>query len=419
MKKKQLPCGLHKFSFFLFLFSFFFSLGFGQNISESAGTYSGLFLRFPVSAKASSLAESYTALGADINALYYNPAALPRLSDANITLNHSEWFEDIRFDNIAFGYKPTPELGIGLGVSYLWMPEIVGRDADGNETGNITVSTSIVNFGAGYKIHPAFYLGLGMKYFNDKLAGYSASGVAFDMGLFMYTMVQGLTIGFSAQNLGGEIQYDVEKEQIPHLFRVGAAYKLPGEDIRFALDMTKSAEEEVAMNLGVQYVFQDQFALRIGNRFQDGKLLTPTFGVGFTLQKRYSIDYGFNYFEDLGGIHQAGLAFLLDIPPVSKGREVVSLDQKLALLVPPSKVMYEIAGERLILSWTEVYGAQYNVYARTTPTGDWVRLNKEPLEKTNMELKAGTSQKTYFFTVTAIKDGKESRYAKEVQIDAN
>jgi len=378
-----------------------------------------MFLRFPVSAKASALSESYTALGSDVNALYYNPAALTRLPNANIVLNHSEWFEDIRFDNIAFGYKPTSKIGIGLGFSYLWMPDIQGRDLNGNETENLTVSTSIFNLGAGYKIHPDFYLGVGMKYFNDRLAEYNASGVAFDLGLFMYTMVQGLTLGFSTQNLGGEIQYDLEKEQIPHLFRFGAAYKMQDQDLRFALDMTKSAEEEVAMNLGAQYIFQKQFALRIGNRFQDGKLLAPTFGVGFTLQNRYSVDYSFNFFENLGGIHQVGLAFLLDIPSIGTGGEVVSLDQKLALLVPPSKVMYKISGEKLIISWTEVFGASYNVYARTSVTGDWIKLNKSPLDEARMELKAGTSKKNYYITITSVKDGKESRYAKEVKVDAN
>jgi hypothetical protein len=243
--------------------------------------------------------------------------------------------------------------------------------------------------------------------------------MAFDLGILMFTNISGLTFGFAVQNLGGKIMYDVEKEKIPHIFRFGGTYKFPNQNLELAGDITKSAEEEFVLNLGGQYAFQNQFFLRLGNRFQDGKLLTPSFGLGFLLQNKYSLDYGFNYFEELGAVHQLAFSFKLYIPYIKTRKSPTNLDQKLALLVPPSKVMYEISDNRLVISWTEVFNAQYNVYGRADHSKKWIKLNKHLLNKTSMELKFGNSGKSLYVTVTAVKKGNESRYAREVRVNEN
>ena len=148
----------------------------GQNSTMSAGSASNLLLRFPASASVSGISEAYTGLANDENTILYNPAGLPNLNNTVISLNHAEWLEDIRIDNIIYGQKLTYNTSIGVSVTHMWMPAIQGKDQYGQATENFNVSSSIIQFGLGYKIHRAFYLGLTAKYFQDKLANYTATG---------------------------------------------------------------------------------------------------------------------------------------------------------------------------------------------------------------------------------------------------
>ena len=108
---------------------------------------------------------------------------------------------------------------------------IGGRDENGQPTGSINVSSSIISTGVSYKFHPIFRVGLGIKYFLDKLADVSVSGVGFDLGLFFKPAVSGFTAGLSVQNLGGKVEYEVEKQEIPLVFRGGIAYSFYFPDI--------------------------------------------------------------------------------------------------------------------------------------------------------------------------------------------
>ena len=193
---------VQKISISLFLVSLFICPGFGQESGPDAGTASVLLLRFGPNPRVAGLSEAFTGIADDENALYYNIAGLSTLNTGVISLNHTEWFEDIRMDNITFGHFISKKIGIAAGLIHMWMPGIEGRDNQGQPIGSINVTSSVVNFGFAYKIVPAFSLGLGMKYFQDKLANFTTSGFGFDIGLILDTFVRGLTAGIAIQNFG-------------------------------------------------------------------------------------------------------------------------------------------------------------------------------------------------------------------------
>ena len=106
--------------FLLYILTIFFSLHniiWSQSISKNAGTASMLFLRSNYSAKISALGNSYTGLAEDNNALFYNPAGLASVASDNFSLNHTEWFEQINFDNIYIKYKINEKFVIGSFIS--------------------------------------------------------------------------------------------------------------------------------------------------------------------------------------------------------------------------------------------------------------------------------------------------------------
>ena len=388
---------------------------FSQESSSNAGTASILLLRIGPNPRISSMSEAFSGLANDENALYYNPAGLSTIASAGISLNHTEWFEDIRIENLTFAYPISKKMGIGLGLTHLWMPSIESFDYLGQSLGSIDVSSSIVDFGFSYKIQSAFSVGIGVKYFQEKLATYSAAGFGFDLGLLLKTMISGLSVGIAAQNYGGNIKYDQQNQKIPLTFRGGLSYQLARTSLLFSLDVIKSSDSDIRIYLGSEYTFNNQLSLRIGNKFSEAEIFTPSFGAGFHLQGRYNFYYTYGMYSDLGGIHQLGFTFNFGNPSKYKSKPLYYPSQPLKL-VPPENVKVDIIENELRISWDRVSGVQYNVYAKHSTQEKWVKLNKSLLYNNSIKFKKPKSRGIYYFRVSSQYNGKESSFSKEASI---
>lgn len=391
--------------------------GLTQSPYRSAGSASNLFLRSGLSTRAAALSGAFTAFSNDENALFYNPAGLVNVRMGAVALNHTEWFEDIRMDNILFGYNFDRRLGVALSVAHLWMEPIQGKDDFGQPTEDINVSSSVLNLGFGYKVHPSFYTGVSIKYFRDDLGGYEADGIAVDLGFYMYTLIRGLTIGAAVQNFGGGIQYDIREEKIPLNYRAGLAYKPFGLPVHFAFDAVKSVDTDFRFALGLEYTYAEMFTLRAGNRFQSEEMLEPSFGAGLKLQRQYLFDYTFYQHSNLGATHRIGFTFRFNIPATRLVKKYAALAKKPARLVPPGYLTYESREGKIILKWPKVYGARYYVYARINKQESWKKLNKIPLYSNQLKFNKPRHKGSYFIVVSSVIDGVESDYSDEVEID--
>jgi hypothetical protein len=389
----------------------------GQGSSPDAGTVSVLLLRFGPNPRVAGLSEAFTGLADDENALYYNIAGLPYLKSGVVGLNHTEWFEDIRMENITLGHYLSRQFGVAAGFTHMWMPGIEGRDNQNQPIGSIDVTSSVFNLGFAYKIFPAFSLGLGMKYFQDKLASYTTSGFGFDAGLMVKTFLSGLSAGLAVQNFGGKVKYDSEDQKIPLTFRGGLVYRLYMPNIQFALDVVKSVDLDYRINFGIEYVFKNQFSLRFGNKFSTYETFTPSFSAGFNFKQQYYLDYSFVNYTELGGIHRLGFAYHFNVKS-TKSKSLSYYDSsKPVNLVPPANVGVKISGRELNVSWDRVAGVQYNVYAKHSTQNKWIKLNKTPLYNNSMKFKKPGASGDYYFRVSSIFGGKESTYSKEVHIN--
>ncbi len=393
--------------------------GMTQSPYRSAGNASNVFLRSGLSTRAAALSGAFTAISNDENALYFNPAGLVNVRMGAVALNHAEWFEDVRMDNILFGYNFDRRFGVGLSVAHLWMEPIQGKDDFGQPTENIDVSSSVLNLGFGYKVHPSFYTGVSIKYFRDDLGDYEADGVAVDLGFYMYTLIRGLTFGAVVQNIGGGVQYDIREEKIPLSYRAGLAYKPFGVPIHFALDAVKSVDADFRFILGLEYTYAEMFTLRAGNRFQPQEMLEPSFGAGLKLQRQYLFDYTFYQHSNLGATHRIGFTFRFNIPATRLVKEYASITKTPVRLTPPRYLTYESQNDKIALKWPKVYGSRYNVYARTNKKESWKKLNNTPLYSNQLKFNKPKHKGSYFIVVTSVIDGEESDYSNEVEIDVH
>jgi hypothetical protein len=392
---------------------------FGQESSSDAGTASVLLLRFGPNPRVAGLSEAFTGIADDENALYYNIAGLPYLKSGVVSLNHTEWFEDIRMENITFGHYFSRSLGLAVGLTHMWMPGIEGRDNQGQAVGSVDVTSSVINLGAAYKIIPSLSLGIGAKFFQDKLGSYSTTGFGFDAGLLVKTFLSGLSLGVAVQNFGGKINYDTEDHKIPLTYRGGLVYKFYQPNLQLALDVVKSVDTDYAMNFGVEYVFRNQFSLRVGNKLTSYQSFTPSFSAGFNVKKQYYIDYTFVNYTELGSIHRVGFAFHFN-PRSTRAKSISHYDSsKPVNLVPPTDLAVKVSGNELNISWGRVAGVQYNVFAKHSTQDKWVKLNKSALYNNSMKFKKPAAKGIFYFRVNSIFGGKESKYSKEVNINVD
>jgi hypothetical protein len=186
--------------------------------------------------------------------------------------------------------------------------------------------------------------------------------------------------------------------------------------IRFSLDVVKSVDTDYMLNFGVEYVFQNQFSLRIGNKFTTYETLTPSFGAGFNFNQKYYLDYTFVNYADLGGTHRLGFTFHFNRKSTNTKSYSSYDSSKPTVLIPPVNVTAKISGSELNISWDRVAGVQYNVYARHSSQTNWKKLNQTPLYNNSMKFKSPIVSGVYYFRVSSIFSGKESEFSKEVNI---
>jgi uncharacterized protein UPF0164 len=388
-----------------------------QTPSSSGGTASVLMLRLGTSAKVSAISEAFTGLANDENSLFYNVAGLANINSGILSLNHMEWFQDVRIDNISFAYKFGKNFGSAMSISHMWMKSIDGFDEQGFKTNPFNVSSSIVNLGLGYKVVSGFSLGFGLKLFQDRLADYNGSGMAFDLGMYMKTVVPGLSMGVTVQNMGANVIYDKKAQRIPITYRAGFAYTIPAINLTFVSDAVKSVDSEFVFNLGAEYNFVEYVTARIGNRFSSNETFTPSFGIGFQYNRQYYINYTFCNLDILGSTHRFGFTYQFGNKTYSSKQKYSPKTFGKPKLIPPDNLEVEIEDEKLIISWDKVTGARYLVYARYGLTGEWKKLIKSPLYSNSLKIKKLPEKGKYFFRVSSIINEKESEFSKEEQIE--
>ena len=383
-----------------------------QNTAPSAGTSSNLLLRFGTSAKVAGLSESFTGLANDENTLFYNPAGLPNILVGTLGLNHSEWLEDIRIDNIVYGQQIYPGLAFGAGITHMWMPALQGKDQYGNSTTEFDVSSSIAQIGMGYRFNRFLSIGAAAKYFQDNLADFSANGFAYDAGIYFMPFKPYLSIGLAVQNMGGEIKYDQAKQRIPLTYRAGVAIYLIPRSLIISSDLVKSVDTEYRLHVGTEYTFLNFLTLRAGNRFEAHNLLTPSYGMGLNLLNRYRFDYTFYEIPELGLTHRIGISIRFSDPDRTVKPEITPP----RFLRPPTKVRLALKENQLIVYWNTVNYAAYNLYAKYYKNNKWVRLNKKAVHRNYLIFKKPTRKGIYYFNVKSVINGIESEASKIVFI---
>jgi len=317
------------------------------------------FLGITPDARSAGLGDAGVSLSADQNAVYWNPGRLARVTkDMGGSISVSPWLKGLGVNDVYLGYlsgfyKINKQSAVGLGFSYFNLGSIQMTDNVGAPLGTLNPNEFSICPTYSRILSKNLSLGVGIKYFHSNLAGsYSggdatrarpANSVAVDIGM-QYNKEISLggnpaqfAFGAVISNMGPKISYtnDNRRDFIPTTFRIGPSLTMeldPYNKVTFLVDISKAlvptppkfldstgtvAEQgwiegmaksfydapdgfkeemkELMIGGGVEYWYDNQFAVRAGyfNESKDkGNRRYFTAGVGIRYQT-FGLDFAY------------------------------------------------------------------------------------------------------------------------------
>ncbi|KIC90632.1 type IX secretion system outer membrane channel protein PorV [Flavihumibacter sp. ZG627] len=313
------------------------------------------FLRISPDARAGGMGETGIATNADVNSPFWNLAKTPfNTSDMQVSLTYTPWLKRLGLNDVYMAslsaYRKIDDLqAVSSSMRYFNLGNIQFTDNLGNEFGSFRPREFGIDLGYSRKLSDQIGMGIALRYIYSNLAGgqnvngttYKAgNAVAGDLSFYYNGQDEagsGWSAGATLTNLGSKIGYTTDatqKDFIPANLGLGGAYTKVFDEsnkMTFALDLNKlmvptppsvgdsaglvnyrqksvvsswfssfgdapggGGEElrEFTASTGIEYWYQEQFALRAGYFYEDktkGNRKYFTVGAGI----RYNV-FGLN-----------------------------------------------------------------------------------------------------------------------------
>jgi len=285
------------------------------------GTAAGTMLEIGIGARAQAMGGAFVAIADDPSALYWNPAGATEMGAVAVQVSKINWFVDTDL-NVLDLVVPLSGTSMALGfhVAIMDYGEAPVRTVFRPEgTGEYyTAKDLAAGLYWAYAITDRISVGLGLKYFYERIWHTSGSTAAVDLSILYKTSLKGLRLGGSISNLGPEFRLDgrdltrvmdadgrkdiyynneqvpvqlkTEKYPLPLLFRFGLAYTYDiGSDysLTVSTNLNHPSDMTESVDLGMELKVFNVGFLRGGYQglFEEGSVRGLTLGAGI----RYKI----------------------------------------------------------------------------------------------------------------------------------
>jgi len=321
VKKKFIIVSLIIFSFNILIFP--------QN---KVGTTSFQFLEVMTSARGTALGESYGAVVDNSEAVFWNPAALTRINNMDVSLGYTQWLFGTSHYSFAGAYTIGRWGTIGIQGLYTNLGNIevttvnalgfIGDNYNPGLTGQvINPHQYVIGISYAKDLTDKFAFGLTAKYAEEDLIVMSKGTICFDGGFTFNTGYKSIRIAASIRNFGPQVTYVTTSYPLPQLFNIGIAgylfsptdgllVNIPNQSLQITFDLIQPRDYNQQTSLGLEYSYENMVFLRGGYKF-NGDQEGISAGVGINYN-RYRIDYSFtNYGSFLGDVYRFTVGFEL------------------------------------------------------------------------------------------------------------
>jgi hypothetical protein len=291
------------------------------SFSQDKGTFS--FLRNEVGARAAGLNGSFTSMTNDPNLIFYNPGALTTLSQSRGSVGFLKHLLDVNGGYISYARSVSGVGTVGAGILYMDYGSFNETDESMNTLGTFGARDLAFVVGIGRSLDEVTSIGINLKLIYSSIGEFKATGIAVDAGLLYQIPSQNITIGASVLTLGSQMQtYNGVKESLPLDVKIGIT-KRP-EHLPVLLNfnfhhLTDSHEKALdhlsSFSFGAEFLMSESVRLRIGYNNQQRKdlklgtspgLAGMSLGGGILIGE-YVIDYAFNSYGKIGGLHRVSV----------------------------------------------------------------------------------------------------------------
>ncbi|NIJ55389.1 type IX secretion system outer membrane channel protein PorV [Dyadobacter arcticus] len=335
-----------------------FILSSGTLLAQSRIPASPLsFLTFAPDARSAGMGEAGVALSPDANSTYWNAAKLPyNTRDFGVSASYTPWLRNL-VDDMWLGYlsvykKLGDRQAVAFSANYFNNGELDLRDAVGTQMGYFNSREVALNGTYSRQLGRNFSMGLTLKYISSNLAGTAViNGVSLsparvaagDISAYYRKEIKNeetggeftWSLGAVLSNLGGKINYGSGTETenfIPTNLKLGAGLSFTGDGrnrFNFIVDANKlmvptpdgitninskpllqgifgsfsdapdgfkEEMQEVAIAAGLEYWYNNIFALRAGYYGENknkGDRRFFTAGAGARFMDKYSVDFAY------------------------------------------------------------------------------------------------------------------------------
>lgn len=320
---------------------------------EKVGTTSFQFLKVMTSARGCGLGEAFSAAANHSDAAFFNPAALTRVTQFDLSIDYLDYFLDISHVGFSAAYSirnlgTLGFQGIMTNMDEIKVTSVEALDfVDGVYLGYTgeTIAPASQLFGVSFarELTDKFSFGITAKYAREDLGVKSAGNLMFDAGLTYQTGFKSLMIAAVVRHFGPEVRfydkvnlprYDAATDStyyqrysgksypLPQTFNIGLATYLISanesswihadhQSLLLAFDMVQPRDYDQQYNFGLEYGFNNILFLRAGYKINYDE---ESFSLGFGLAyHNYRIDYAFSDFGDyLDSLHRFSFGLTID-----------------------------------------------------------------------------------------------------------
>ncbi len=284
-----------------------------QALAADPGDAGALFLRVGMGARASAMGEGFTAVAEDASSVFWNPAAMAAVLNTNVMFAHSESFLSSRLEQLALTHE-TDYGTIGLMFTGQYMDKMERREDEPSAIPLGEFSVYDVAFSVGFARYllPNLALGATVKPVYQRIDEKSSAGLAFDIGIYHVSRIEGLRLAAVALNVGTPMKFVEEEYALPRSVKIGGSYEHSVNPLRgqvlFTFDGVFINDGDPKQHLGAEYMYRRTLALRAG--YKGGyDSYGGTFGAGVRYNK-LDVDYAFLLVKnDLGDSHRISVSF--------------------------------------------------------------------------------------------------------------
>ena len=289
-----------------------------MTFAQDRGTFS--FLRNEVGARAAALNGSFASMTNDPNLIFYNPGSLTTLSQPRASAGFLKHLLDVNGGYLSYARAVEGVGTVGGGIIYLDYGSFDETDESMNILGTFSARDIALVLGVGRPIDEVTSVGINLKLIYSSIGEYKSSGIAIDAGILYQIPAENITIGASVLTLGTQLKsYDGVKEPLPVDVKIGITKRPEHLPVLLNFDFHRLTDKQdklldhlSSFSFGAEFLMTESVRLRVGYNNQQRKdlklgtspgLAGMSLGGGILIGD-YVIDYAFNSYGKIGGLHR-------------------------------------------------------------------------------------------------------------------